>query len=395
MKKKLAVIFLLSLLVVLIPAYAGAEEANDSSQPAFTFQDAMKSMDLGSLEEYKQKVDGELGKYISDKSLSEWFMDFVKGDWDFDFSTTGQFLLKKFLGEIMANSSLLGKLILLSVLAALLINLQNSFSGGVARISYWACYLALAVLALASFRTVLQIGHETIDNMSDFMMAMLPQMLVLTAGLGNVNASVMLFPILMSAATAFASAIKNIVFPLIIMSAILSIVNHLSDSLKVEKLSKFFTQMAQISLAFFLTLFVGILTLRGLYAAVLDKVTLRTTKFVTDNAIPVVGKIFSDTVEVAAGYVVMLKQALGIFGVLMVLGIIILPLLKIMAIGLIYRVSGVLAEPLGDSKTATILESMSAHIFLMLAAVAAVGLMFLIMIAIMAGMANGFAMLRN
>lgn len=395
MKRMLALLFLACLMIILAPNLANADETGDKSQPAFTFQDAMKSMDLSSLEEYKQKVDAELGKYISDRSISQWFMDFVKGDWDFDAQSTGQFLLKKFLGEIMANSSLLGKLILLSVLAALLINLQNSFSGGVARISYWACYLALAVLALASFRTVLQIGHQTIDSMSDFMMAMLPQMLVLTAGLGNVNASVMLFPILMTAATAFASAIKNIVFPLIIMSAVLSIVNHLSDSLKVQKMSKFFTQMAQISLAFFLTLFVGILTLRGLYASVLDKVTLRTTKFVTDNAIPVVGKIFSDTVEVAAGYVVMLKQALGVFGVLMVLGIIILPLLKIMAIGLMYRVSAVLAEPLGDSKTATILESMSAHLFLMLAAVAAVGLMFLIMIAIMAGMANGFAMLRN
>ncbi|MEQ8174413.1 MAG: stage III sporulation protein AE [Syntrophomonadaceae bacterium] len=395
MKSKLVFLFVLGMLIVLTPNLAAADETRDASQPAFTFQDAMNSMDLGALEEYKQKVDSELGKYISDKSLSQWFMDFIKGDWNFDAENTGQFLLKKFLGEIMANFSLLGKLILLSVLAALLINLQNSFSGGVAKISYWACYLALAVLALASFRTVLQIGHQTIDTMSDFMMAMLPQMLVLTAGLGNVNASVMLFPILITAATAFASAIKNIVFPLIIMSAILSIVNHLSDSLKVEKMSKFFTQMAQISLAFFLTLFVGILTLRGLYASVLDKVTLRTTKFVTDNAIPVVGKIFSDTVEVAAGYVVMLKQALGVFGVLVVLGIIILPLLKIMAIGLIYRVSAVLAEPLGDSKTATILESMSAHLFLMLAAVAAVGLMFLIMIAIMAGMANGFAMLRN
>lgn len=395
MKRITVFLFLLCIIVMLTPNLAAADETKDDSQPAFTFQDAMKSMDLGALEEYKQKVDSELGKYISDKSLSQWVMDFVKGNWDFDAQSTGQFILKKFLGEVMANSSLLGKLILLSVLAALLINLQNSFSGGVARISYWACYLALAVLALASFRTVLQIGHQTIDTMSDFMMAMLPQMLVLTAGLGNVNASVMLFPVLMSAATAFASAIKNIVFPLIIMSAILSIVNHLSDSLKVEKMSKFFTQMAQISLAFFLTLFVGILTLRGLYASVLDKVALRTTKFVTDNAIPVVGKIFSDTVEVAAGYVVMLKQALGVFGVLVVLGIIILPLLKIMAIGLIYRVSAVLAEPLGDSKTAAILESMSAHLFLMLAAVAAVGLMFLIMIAIMAGMANGFAMLRN
>lgn len=81
-------------------------------------------------------------------------------------------------------------------------------------------------------------------------------MLVLTAGLGNINASVMLFPLLMTASTAFANAINIIVFPLIIMSAILSIVNHMSETIKVDKMAKFFYEMARITLGFFLTLFV-------------------------------------------------------------------------------------------------------------------------------------------
>jgi stage III sporulation protein AE len=311
-----------------------------------------------------------------------------------DLKNLGGDLLRLLFREVVANTGLLAKLLILAVISALLINLQSAFSSDVARISYLACFLALCAIAISSFKLVLGVGQQTIENMLTFMIGMLPQMLVLTAGLGNINASVMLFPLLMTASTAFANAINIIVFPLIIMSAILSIVNHMSETIKVDKMAKFFYEMARITLGFFLTLFVGIMTLRALYASVLDKVALRTTRYLSDNAIPVIGKMFSDTIEVAAGYVVMLKQALSIFGVLIILGLILMPLIKIAAIALIYKAASAIAEPLGDSRTASILESMSTHLFFMLAAVIAVALMFFIMIAIVAGMYNGWAMLK-
>lgn len=357
-------------------------------EPAFSWQDTAETLDLQVLEEYKNHIDGEITTYMDSKSVREWLSDFIGGEWEFSFEELTRNVGRFFFKEILANSHLLGKLLLLSVLAALLVNLQTAFSSGVARISHLACFMALSAIALGSFRLVLQIGQQTIDQMVSFMMGMLPQMLVLVAGLGNVHTAATLFPVLMTTCTAFANAMQNIVFPLIIMSAVLNLINHLSDGLKVEKMAKFFGQMAQLSLGFFLTLFVGILTLRALYSSVMDKVALRTTKFVTDNAIPVVGKMFSDTIEVAAGYVVMIKQALGIFGVIIILGMVIFPLVKIAAIALIYKVAAAVAEPLGDAKTAAILETMSTHLFLMLAAVAAVALMFFIMIAMVAGMAN-------
>lgn len=391
MKKYMIAIILLILLGVLAPS-AGAEET--SNQPAFGLPQAMDSIDTGALDEYKYMVDSELNSSLDKKSARAWLTDFIKGDWQFDFKETGHNLVSFFFKEITANSGLLGKLIILSVLAALLVNLQTSFSSGVARISYMACFLALCAIALGSFRLVLSIGQDTIENMVAFMLGMLPQMLVLVAGLGNINTSAMLFPILMTTATAFANAIKNIVFPLIILSAILHLVNHMSETVKVERLAKFFSQMAQVCLGLFLTIFVGIVTLRALYGSVLDKVALRTTRFIADNTIPVVGKMVSDTIEVAAGYVVMLKQALGIFGVLAVFAIIIFPLLKIAAIALIYRLTAAIVEPMGDTKTAAVLEIMSTHLLLMLASIAAVGLMFFIMITIVAGMSNYMSMLR-
>ncbi len=387
---------LLFILVVLMVAFNPGRVMTSPlpESEVFSVQDTMDTLELQQMEEFRNHVEDEINPFMSNKTVKEWLTDFAKGDWEFNYKEIPAALIKLMFKEILANSSLLSKLIILSVLAAILINLQSSFASGISKFSYLICFLAMCALALGSFKVALGIGQQTINNMSDFMMGVLPPMMAIVAGLGNLNASAMLFPLLMTGATVFGNAVKNIVFPLIIMSALLSLANHLSETVKVDKLARFCAQMAQITLGLIMTIFVGILTLRSLYASVLDKVALRTTRFVTDNAIPVVGKMVGDTVEVAAGYVVMLKDALGIFAVLTILGIIIIPVIKIAALGLIYKLVGAVVEPLGDSKTASILEVMSNHLFLLMAATAAVAVMFFIMIAILAGLSNNFTMLR-
>ncbi|HWQ75465.1 MAG TPA: stage III sporulation protein AE [Syntrophomonas sp.] len=383
---------LLVLLGILWGAWPAMASTSSSVQAGgISAEDAIDSLDLSELENFKTSVDDEIATYTNHKTVKEWLLDFISGDWEFSPRDVFAGIIRYFCDELLANSGLLAKLIILSVLAALLLNLQQSFSSDIGKVAYLGCFLAMCTIAVGTFKLVLSIGQNTIDTMNTFMMGMLPQMMVLVAGLGNINGSVMMFPLLMTAATAFASAIKNIVFPLIIMSAALHLVNGISETIKVERLAKFMGQMAQILLGFFLTSFVGVVTLRSLYASALDKVTLRTTRFVTDNAIPVVGKMVGDTVEVAAGYVVLLKQALGIWGVIVILGIIIYPLLEIAVLALVYKLVGALVEPMGDARTAAILEIMSNHLFLMMAATAAVALMFFIMIAIVVGMYTGAA----
>jgi stage III sporulation protein AE len=392
--KRACLVCLLMLGLFWLPFPAMAAERSPSPESSALLEDSMQSIDLSALENFKTNIDGELNVYTQHKTLKEWLVDFISGNWEFNPQEILSGIVKYFCEELLANSGLLAKLIILSVLAALLLNLQQSFSSDVGKVAYMACFLAMCAIAISTFKLVLGIGQHTIDNMVTFMLGMLPQMMVLVAGLGNINASVMLFPLLMTTATAFAAAIKNIVFPLIILSATLHLVNGMSETIKVERLARLMGQLAQILLGFFLTFFVGIVTLKALYASVLDKVTLRTARFVTDNAIPVVGKMVGDTVEVAAGYVVMLKQALGVWGVIIILSIIIYPLLEIAVLALVYKVVGAVVEPMGDARTAAILEIMSTHLFLMLAATAAVALMFFIMIAIVAGMSSGAFLMR-
>ncbi len=392
-------ISLLSLLILVFffqlrclgnPALVQALGSEDREIPVMGVAEGLEQLDLGPLEEYKQRVDSEIHDYMEGISLKRWIIDFVQGKWELNFGDIVQRLVQLLLKEVVVNSGLLAKLLVLCVLSALLVKLQTSFSNQVAQIAQLACYLALITLAVASFKTALAVGQDTISNMAGFMIAMLPQMLVLTAGLGNLNSAAMLFPLVMTGSTFFAHVIQGVVFPLILISAVVSIINHMSVSISLQRLGKFFTQLAVVALGFSLTIFVGFITMRALYAAVLDKLALRATRFVSDNALPIIGKMFSDTIEVTAGYVLMLKQALGVWAVLIILGMIFLPVVKLGAIALIYKVVAALAEPLGDARTGAVLESMSQHLFLLLAAVLVVALMFFIMIAIVVGLSRGW-----
>ncbi|MEN6460672.1 MAG: hypothetical protein ABFC94_04780, partial [Syntrophomonas sp.] len=99
-----------------------------TAAPAFSMEDTLKSLDMQVLEEYKRSIDGELNPDVDKKSVKEWLTDFVTGKWELDIKKTLGNLVQFLFKEVLANSNLLGKLIILSVLAALLVNLQTAFS---------------------------------------------------------------------------------------------------------------------------------------------------------------------------------------------------------------------------------------------------------------------------
>ncbi len=393
MKRLLCWLAILTATLVMWPGIAWAQESEPLGN-SLSWEETVRKLDLEEMEQFKTSIDGEISGYLENRSARAWLKDFMTGQWDFNPKDIASNLWQFFLREVLANSQLLGKILILAVISALLVNLQSSFDKGVAKIASMACFLAISAIALGSFKYVIQIGQSTVDTMTHFMSAVLPQMMVLVTGLGHIHTATAIFPIMMVACTAFARGIGFIVFPMIALSAILNLANLLTDTIQLEKLGKLVYTLAEIIMGLMLTFFIGILTLRSIYGSVMDALTLRTGKFVTDTFFPVIGGYLSDALETAAGYVVLLKQAVGILGLLTIFGIFVFPILKIGVIALIYKVSAAMVEPLGDKRISQVLEIMGNHLILALASVAAVGLMFFILVAILVSTGNSVILLR-
>jgi stage III sporulation protein AE len=277
------------------------------------------------------------------------------------------------------------ELLFIGLLCAVLKNIQNAFSDDdVSNIAYYACYLVMIIIIIKSFILAVQIGRDTIDSMIQFMNSLMPSLIVLIAAVGGFSSAATLDPVLMFVIKLISDIIRDILLPMTILIVALNIVNNLSSNIKISKLIALFNQITKWGLEFIITIFIGVITIRTSASATIDQVTMKTAKFAVDNFIPVVGKALSDAVSTVAGYSLILKDALSIAGLIVMVFICIFPLIKIIFISLVYKFVGAVMEPVVDDRIVDCLTDVGNSHTMVFACVLSVGIMFFIMISIVA-----------
>jgi stage III sporulation protein AE len=191
-------------------------------------------------------------------------------------------------------------------------------------------------------------------------------------------------PVIIGAITISTNLFTNIIIPVISMSFVLQFVNNLSSEYKIDKLTKLLNQCALWAQGIIMTAFVGIMTVRGITSKSIDEVTAKTAKFAVDNFVPVVGKSLSDAVATVAGYSFLLKNALSSLGLLIIIMILIFPIIKLIIMIVLYKLTAALIEPISDGRLVNCINSAGDSLVLIMACLICVSVMFFIMIAMLA-----------
>ena len=129
----------------------------------------------------------------------------------------------------------------------------------------------------------------------------------------------------------------------------LHLVSAVTERYKVTQLANLLRNIGIGILGILLTVFLGVLSVQGATGAVTDGVALRTAKFVTGNFVPVVGKMFSDATDTVMSASLLVKNAVGLTGVIVLLFLCAFPAIKILTLALIYNLAGAVMQPLGDT----------------------------------------------
>lgn len=298
-------------------------------------------------------------------------------------------VLRYFFSEVFDNAQLLGGILVLSVLAAVLESVQSAFERKtVSQVAYAMIFLVLMVLAIKSFTEAIGYATHAIESMNDFMLATVPLVVTLIAASGALASAAFFQPILLFAVHLISNIVFLFVFPLVFFSALLDIVSALSPRYQLTRLAGLLRTVGVATLGIALSVFLGITTVQGLGKGVADGVTLRTAKFAVSTFVPVIGKALSDAAETVASASMLVKNAVGMAGLVIVACIALFPALKILAMCLIYNGSAALMQPLGDTPMVACLGALSKSLILVFATVAAVALMFFMAICILLLSAN-------
>lgn len=292
--------------------------------------------------------------------------------------------------EIKAVIKLLSSVIVICLVCGLLTQLQSAFSNNeVSSISYYVCFAMILLIMGKSFIIVVTLAQDTIQSLSGFMEALMPVMVMLLAGVGGFTQATFMDPIIIFVVDFSAKIITNFIFPMIILSFILSFVNNLSKDNKVKSLGSLFGQITLWVQGLMLTVFVGTITIRSMVSSSIDEVTLKTAKYTVDKVVPVVGKALSDTIATMAGYSLLLKSAIGTLGMVIVIIIIVAPILKIVVFSFMFKLTAAIIEPISDSRIVDSINDAGKAVALILSCVICISVMAFILIAIVAGTGKG------
>jgi len=271
------------------------------------------------------------------------------------------------------------------------LQLGKSEAGKTAR---YAGLLMTMVFLVADLKEHTELCMQTIGRMADWMQALFPLMMTLLAAVGGTASSAFYQPAVMAAAGSMTALIQQVTLPLAVSVAVLTMAGGLSEGLRVSRLCRLLRQAACWTLGLGFTVFIGVMSVQGVNAAALDGVSIRTAKFAMDRFIPIVGGMFADTVDTLVGCSLVVHNALGVLGLLLVLGALLMPLIRVVMTLFLYRTAAALLEPVSNSPLCRAIGSYADVFQLLFVIQLSVGAMFLLLVAQVMMVANWTVMLR-
>ena len=381
--KKIILIFIRVLIILMLPTqvFAENEEIMTSTQEKFNINSFLKDA-----KEYT-------GDFFEDVSITDMFNEAVQGK--INNQTIYKKVLKLLGQEVTSSLKVLISILVIIVIHGRLKSITDSLeNNNVSQIIYFVQYILIVTLIMSNFTEIIKLVQETANNLVGFINVLIPLLLTLMVYTGSITTSTVLEPIILFISNFTGNIIANVLIPVVLIIVVFSIISKISDRVQVEKISKFLKSGVVWFLGIVLTIFVGVVSLEGTLSSSVDGITAKTAKAAVSSVIPVVGKVLGDVVDSVLGCGVILKNAVGVVGVIVIIGICILPVLKIATLSIMYSLASAVVQPVADEKIVKLLDEMSGVFKLLLAILCSLSIILIIGVTLVIKISNSGMMYR-
>lgn len=291
-------------------------------------------------------------------SVKEALLNLINGEEPISKETVRNFLCSLFFSEMKNEKEMIWKLLLIILIAAVLAEFADVFGDGqVGSISFYIVYLALFMILMENFTQLGNVLSQRLMGLVNFMKVLSPAyFMTVTASTGASTAAVFYEGVLLMV-WAIQWLLVNLFLPVINLSVLLKMVNHLSKEEMLSKMAELLDVAVSWGLKTLLGTVVGLQIVRNMVSPVIDTLK-RSAIGKTAGAIPGIGNAVTAVTELVLTSAVMVRNSLGVVIVILLLIIGAGPVLHYGSLSLIYRFLAALAQPVSDKRVVGALTTM-------------------------------------
>lgn len=313
----------------------------------------------------------------------------ITGDTKFSFELIKQLIIDQFTYELESSKSGMIHILLLVIIAAIFSNFSGMFqSTQVSEISFSMLYMLLLTICLNNFRILVDAASDNVARLMEFMELLGPVYFMAVALSTGSSTSITFYQLVLLLIFVIELLILNFLIPLTQIYLIIRILGELSPEIHLTKFAELIETIVSWTLKTLLAGVVGLNAIQGLLSPAIDSVK-RSVLTKGGEALPIIGDALGGATEVVLGTAVLIKNGIGVAGMIVCLVICLSPMIQMGVTALIYQLVSALVQPISDKRMVDCISGMADGTKMLLRIVFTTGILFLLTVAVVAATTGG------
>ncbi len=302
----------------------------------------------------------------------------VDGEAEWDLAAAGETLKALSLGQLKSALQTLAALVAPALIWAVLHAIGAP--GGAASVAGFVCTLAVSAQLIALFHRLEPVASGALGAMASLSEKLYPLLAALLVAAGRTAGSALFTPAAAMAGGLISGVLARWAMPVSASIAALTIAGHLSEKIKLDGLTTLARKGYTWALTGMLTLFTALLSAQGLLAKGYDGASIEAARFAASSLLPVVGGEVADGLDAVVKSASLVRNAVGVTGVLMLAAAIAAPLVTLLMQVLAVRLAAALIEPLSTGPVQKLMDRFGSVLSLLASSVIAGALMVVVLV---------------
>ncbi len=358
--------------------FVQAGQKQREQQEEETRQKLMEDMELGQMQDAVNQILKE-----DSFSIEEILNQILKGESLFQKETMSKWFKNIVKAQLQREQKAMFQVVLLVLLAAVFSNFTAVFGDGkTGETSFYITYMLLLALLIKSFGSMGVELKELLENFILFLKALMPSyFLAVTASSGSATAMIFYEAVLFLIYVIQVVFLKGMI-PAIYVLALVELVNYLHSEDFLSKMAELLQTLIEWTLKSCMAVVLGMQLIQNMIGPAMDSLK-RDIIGKTAASIPGIGNAINGVTEVALGTAVIIRNGIGVVGIIILVCIGIRPVIRLALLAFLYKLLAAVTQPVSDKRMTGALSTIGNGYVLFLKILLCMELLIFITIAIL------------
>lgn len=358
--------------------FVQAGQKQREQQEEETRQKLMEDMELGQMQDAVNQILKE-----DSFSIEEILNQILKGESLFQKETMSKWFKNIVKAQLQREQKAMFQVVLLVLLAAVFSNFTAVFGDGkTGETSFYITYMLLLAVLIKSFGSMGVELKELLENFILFLKALMPSyFLAVTASSGSATAMIFYEAVLFLIYVIQVVFLKGMI-PAIYVLALVELVNYLHSEDFLSKMAELLQTLIEWTLKSCMAVVLGMQLIQNMIGPAMDSLK-RDIIGKTAASIPGIGNAINGVTEVALGTAVIIRNGIGVVGIIILVCIGVRPVIRLALLAFLYKLLAAVVQPVSDKRMTGALSTIGNGYVLFLKILLCMELLIFITIAIL------------